>query len=772
MAMIPTISKINPGDWNSVVQANIDTRKALQLISTIRLGNGAAPAFSGLTLTGLTPSRLIYANADSTLTSTDLFAWVAGTANEIDIADDGDGTITVGLINPLIVGKGGTGAATITDHGILLGSGTDPITPLGVATNGQLPIGATGADPVLAALSEGEGIDITNGAGTISIAGEDASTTNKGIASFNSASFSVTGGAVSLIGGGGLSHNDLSGLQGGAAGEYNHLTNTQVSALHAAITLGATAEVLLGLAGQALSLDTQAATYVLAGPTTGDAAAPTFRALAATDIPVLAYDASGAAAGAVSGHESTYNHGLLHAAVTVAGAPLTLSTQQITFNYDTDDFQLSGNNLQVKDGGVSHNSLGGLQGGTTNEYYHLTSTEHGYVSGVNAQSVLTTADANFNSVISATSLGVIHESGQGVVGTVSHTNGVAQGYFYNYSGRGTVSSPLKPLVDDRIGGFFALGYSEAASAYVQCGSFAFYIDAEPDSGGDTTDMPGRFVLSTTSDGSGSPAERLRIDSTGLMTVGGTIRSNTGFNLSGTAGISDSGAGVPTALTVAGGIVTAVTKNDWLDQAVKIASAPTFSGLTISTNTVYPVQFKDPELTHGMTTLAGTDTWYLFTEAVNNEGGVFMRGLSTGVYAAMWVEGILGSTDPVDTLPAIIIRGAKKSGTSYGALAAAETVTQFQNLSTALVTLLGNGNTGFGTVTPQEDVHAADTVRADTAFSINGTDGISNSAAGTPATITVSGGIVTAITKVTPVANGVYTPVSSITVANGIITAIS
>jgi len=56
------------------------------------------------------------------------------------------------------------------------------------------------------------------------------------------------------------------------------------------ITLAASADVLLALTGQALSFDTQTATYVLAGPASGSpAAVPTFRALAATDIPALAY---------------------------------------------------------------------------------------------------------------------------------------------------------------------------------------------------------------------------------------------------------------------------------------------------------------------------------------------------------------------------------------------------------------------------------------------------------------------------------------------------
>lgn len=50
-------------------------------------------------------------------------------------------------------------------------------------------------------------------------------------------------------------------------------------------------------------------------------------------------------------------------------------------------------------GGLTHNSLGSIQGGTANEYYHLTSAEYGYVSGANAQSVLTTASPVFEALI-------------------------------------------------------------------------------------------------------------------------------------------------------------------------------------------------------------------------------------------------------------------------------------------------------------------------------------------------------------------------------------
>jgi len=73
-------------------------------------------------------------------------------------------------ISPQPVVEGGTGASTLTAHSLLLGEGTSAISPLGAATNGQIPIGSTGADPVLAAISAGTGISVTNGAGSITLA--------------------------------------------------------------------------------------------------------------------------------------------------------------------------------------------------------------------------------------------------------------------------------------------------------------------------------------------------------------------------------------------------------------------------------------------------------------------------------------------------------------------------------------------------------------------------------------------------------------------------
>ena len=63
----------------------------------------------------------------------------------------GDATITATPYvpggNDVLVSDGGTGVSTLLDHGLLIGSGADAITPLSVLTSGELLIGVTGNDP-------------------------------------------------------------------------------------------------------------------------------------------------------------------------------------------------------------------------------------------------------------------------------------------------------------------------------------------------------------------------------------------------------------------------------------------------------------------------------------------------------------------------------------------------------------------------------------------------------------------------------------------------
>lgn len=89
------------------------------------------------------------------------------------ISPSGGNINTVGTGSITIVGSGHTLTTELTgltNHSLLVGAGTPTITSLGVATNGQLPIGSTGANPVLSTLTAGTGISITNGAGSITVA--------------------------------------------------------------------------------------------------------------------------------------------------------------------------------------------------------------------------------------------------------------------------------------------------------------------------------------------------------------------------------------------------------------------------------------------------------------------------------------------------------------------------------------------------------------------------------------------------------------------------
>ncbi len=127
---------------------------------------------------------------------------------------------------------------------------------------------------------------------------------------------------------------------------------------HPPVTLSAEAADVLALSGQELGLDTQATNTVLAGPTSGAAAAPTFRALSNADLPdPLAFKTAASALGIVSGavtatqnlHTITSETGTTDDLTTItAAADRTLlviqatATHTITVKHGTGNISLNG----------------------------------------------------------------------------------------------------------------------------------------------------------------------------------------------------------------------------------------------------------------------------------------------------------------------------------------------------------------------------------------------------------------------------------------------
>jgi len=124
-----------------------------------KIGPNADPS------TGTSSLEIAAATGAITFSEAYTFPVADGGAN-LPLITDGAGTLSFAALG---VGAGGTGLTTITDHALVVGSGTAALTEIGPLTNGQLLIGSTGADPVAATLTAGTGVNITNGAGTITL---------------------------------------------------------------------------------------------------------------------------------------------------------------------------------------------------------------------------------------------------------------------------------------------------------------------------------------------------------------------------------------------------------------------------------------------------------------------------------------------------------------------------------------------------------------------------------------------------------------------------
>lgn len=144
-----------------------------------------------ITLSSATASRLLATNADKELESiANLAAWIAGTANQILITNDGDGTVTISIPDTDVTG---TELETLSDdsmaddlhrHSELSASDGDPDACVQVDASGNVGIGTS--TPATSAKLE---IDSTTGAlllPRMTTAQRDALTAVNGMILYNS----------------------------------------------------------------------------------------------------------------------------------------------------------------------------------------------------------------------------------------------------------------------------------------------------------------------------------------------------------------------------------------------------------------------------------------------------------------------------------------------------------------------------------------------------------------------------------------------------------
>jgi hypothetical protein len=106
-------------------------------------------------------------------------------------------------------------------------------------------------------------------------------------------------------------------------------------------------------------------------------------------------------------------------------------------------------------------------------------------------------------------------TGYGGITCFTNSNNEEGTFFTLGKSRGTaVGSNTIVQNNDRLAGINFQGTDGSAS--ILAASIHAFVDGTPGA----NDMPGRLVFSTTADGASSPTERVRIDSTGLMTLAG------------------------------------------------------------------------------------------------------------------------------------------------------------------------------------------------------------------------------------------------------------
>jgi hypothetical protein len=173
-----TVTAGSYGSTTSIPVITVDTKGRLTGVTT-------ASITTSLSIAGDT-------GADTIALATDTLTFAGGEGIDTSI-NSSTNTVTISAEDATITNKG---VASFADADFNVTSGAvelkDTVVKTVTTDSGALTPSTHGFS-----ILGGEGIDVTHAGSTITVAGEDASTSNKGVASFANANFTVTSGAVS-----------------------------------------------------------------------------------------------------------------------------------------------------------------------------------------------------------------------------------------------------------------------------------------------------------------------------------------------------------------------------------------------------------------------------------------------------------------------------------------------------------------------------------------------------------------------------------------------
>ena len=338
--------------------------------------NGSAVSLGGSTSINTSLTLAADSGSNDSFTTGGTLTFTGGEGIDTTVSDD---TITIAGEEASTSNKGvasfssdnfavSSGVVTIKDSGIanaeLAGSiansklANSSITVTDGSSSTATALGGT------ITFSAGEGLDVAESSGTITFSGEDASTSNKGVASFSSDNFAVSSGAVTIKDGGvanaelansSVNYGGVSLSLGGSdttpAFDLSDATNYPTSSLSGTIT---NAQLAGSIANSKLansSITINGSSVSLGGSTSIN-----------TSL-TLAAD-SGSNDSFSTGSTLTFSGGegidttVSDDEITIAGEDATTSNKGIA-SFSSDDFSVSSGAVTVKAGGITNTQLAG-----------------------------------------------------------------------------------------------------------------------------------------------------------------------------------------------------------------------------------------------------------------------------------------------------------------------------------------------------------------------------------------------------------------------------